>query len=135
MDRDTLLRELASYFASHSEVVAAYLFGSVARGDHGTASDVDVGVVLAAGAPRDLAGIEAIGDLHADLEDLLRREVDCVVLNDASPDLLHRVLRDGLLVHESDHRRRILFEVKARNDYFDMQPAVSLYRRTVLGSL
>ena len=126
---------MADSFSGNHRVVAAYLFGSVARGDDGPTSDVDVGIVLAAGPARDMAALENVGSLHADLERRLRRDVDLAVLNDASPDLLHRVLRDGLLVHESDHAARIGFEVKARNDFFDMQPAINLYRRTVLGRL
>jgi len=32
-------------------------------------------------------------------------------------DLIHRVLRDGILVYEQDRSRRIRFEVQARNAY------------------
>jgi hypothetical protein len=52
-----------------------------------------------------------------------------VILNDASPDLVHRVLRDGLLAFESDRSARIRFEVHARNEYFDLLPVLNDYRR------
>lgn len=52
--------------------------------------------------------------------------------NGAAPDLLHRVLRDGVLVHENDHAQRIQFEVRARNEYWDLLPILELYRKTVL---
>lgn len=55
-------------------------------------------------------------------------------MNGAGPDLLRRILRDGEVVWESDHRRRLEFEVQARNEYFDLLPVLQLYRRTVLGS-
>ena len=52
-----------------------------------------------------------------------------VALNRASPDLVHRVLRDGRLVLGCDRSARIRFEVRSRNEYFDMEPIRRLYRR------
>jgi uncharacterized protein len=135
MDLATVLGPLQAFFPMREDVVAAYLFGSVARGTAGPRSDVDIGILLASGQPKDLGAIGAVTSMHDELGALLRREVDLVVLNGASPDLLHRVLRDGVLLFERDHERRIEFEVQARNHYFDMLPTIDLYRRTVLGKL
>jgi hypothetical protein len=44
-------------------------------------------------------------------------------------DLAHRVLRDGLLLLERDRSARIRFEVRARNEYFDLLPHLRRYRR------
>lgn len=52
-----------------------------------------------------------------------------VALNRASPDLVHRVLRDGRLILDRDRAARIRFEVRSRNDYFDMTRIRALYRR------
>jgi len=52
-----------------------------------------------------------------------------VVLNDAPADLVHRVLRDGVLVLETDRSARIRFEVAKRNEYFDLLPILRRYRR------
>lgn len=108
-------------------VVAAYLYGSVARGTATSASDVDVAVLLRDSPPPTLEG-------HLlDFEGVLERAVGCpvqvVVLNTAPVDLVHRVLRDGRLVLERDRSARIRFEVKARNEYFDLLPILREYRR------
>ena len=134
MDRARILQEVAACLAGRPDIVAAYLFGSLARGEASSGSDVDIAVILAGGAPRDVAGVERIEELREQIETRLRRDVDLVVMNGAAPDLLHRILRDGELVCESDHRRRLEFEVQARNEYFDLLPILQLYRRTVLGS-
>jgi hypothetical protein len=63
------------------------------------------------------------------LERALKLPVDMVVLNHASPDLIHRVLRDGILVVDNAPGERIQFEVKARNEYFDVLPFLRRYRR------
>ena len=52
-----------------------------------------------------------------------------MVLNRAPVDLIHRVLRDGILLKESDPSARIRFEVKARREYFDLLPILRRYRR------
>jgi hypothetical protein len=67
--------------------------------------------------------------LEGRLEQLLGREADLIVLNTASADLVHRVLRDGDLIVERDRSRRIRFEVAKRNEYFDLQPIRDEYRR------
>jgi hypothetical protein len=45
---------------------------------------------------------------------------------------VHRVLRDGVLVCEPNRSARIRFEVRLRNEYFDMEPIRKLYRRSVV---
>jgi len=68
-------------------------------------------------------------ELQARLESALSRPVDIVVMNTAPVDLVHRILRDGQLLHEADKGRRIAFEVQARNAYFDLLPILQRYRR------
>jgi predicted nucleotidyltransferase len=112
--------------AAPPEVVAAYLFGSVARGTAGPRSDVDVGVLLKAAPEPTLEGY--LFDYEGVLERNLRKPVQLVVLNTAPPDLVHRVLRDGHLVLERDRSARIQFEVRSRNEYFDPLPFLRRYR-------
>ena len=108
-------------------VLAAYLFGSVARGTHGPDSDVDVAVLMERSPEPTLDGFPF--DLEAKLEAILSRPTEIVVLNDAPADLVHRVLRDGRLIVDRNPSRRIRFEVQARNEYFDLVPYLKRYRR------
>jgi predicted nucleotidyltransferase len=120
--------DLRSFFAANpGDAVAVYLYGSVARGTAREGSDVDVGMLLEKDPPRTLQGLKL--DVEADLESLLGVPVQLVVLNRAPPDLIHRVLRDGKLVLDRDRSQRIRFEVKARNEYFDLLPILRQYRR------
>jgi predicted nucleotidyltransferase len=107
--------------------LAVYLFGSVARGEARAGSDVDLGVLFSAEPPATLDSPQFV--LEAELERLLLGPVQVVVLNRASPDLVHRVLRDGRLVLDRDRAARIRFEVQSRNAYFDMARIRALYRR------
>lgn len=107
-------------------VLAAYLFGSVARGTAGAHSDVDLAMLLSAPPPPTLEG--HLFDYEAELERTLGAPVQLVVLNHAPPDLIHRVLRDGRLLLDRDPSARIQFEVKSRNEYFDLLPFLRRYR-------
>jgi uncharacterized protein len=108
-------------------VVAAYIFGSFGRGTEAAHSDVDLGIWLREDPPRTLEGLCL--DLADRLQAVISRRVDLVVLNRAPLDLIHRVLRDGVLIFESDRSMRIACEVRARREYLDMLPYLREYRR------
>ncbi len=126
MDRAAVIEALRGYFAGRGGVAAAWLFGSVARDRHGPRSDVDVGVLFTEAPPSTLASPVFV--VAADLEALLGARVQVVAMNAAPCDLVHRVLSDGVLVAEGDRSARIRFEVRARNEYFDMEPVRRRYR-------
>jgi len=111
----------------NGDLVAAYLFGSVARDTASDSSDIDIGVLLRS-IPAGRLGDSQFG-LEGTLEKSLGRQVQVVVLNGAPPDLIHRVLRDGRLLLDRDPSSRIRFEVKSRNEYFDVLPFLNRYRR------
>lgn len=128
MYRDDVERKLRTLIEDAAvDAVAVYLFGSVARNEHRADSDIDVAVLFATEPPRTLAHPSI--RLAGDLERGLGRRVQVVVLNEAPADLVHRVLRDGRLVIDRNPSRRIRFEVKLRNEYFDLLPLLQRYRR------
>jgi predicted nucleotidyltransferase len=109
------------------EVVAVYLHGSRARGTAHPGSDVDLGVLLRSPGPPRLR--DAARAVEALVEPAVGVTVEAVALNAASPDLVHRVLRDGVLLLDRDKPARLRFEVQARNAYFDMEPIRRRYRK------
>jgi hypothetical protein len=125
--REVAERLRAAFESAPRSVVAAYLFGSVARGEERRGSDVDVAVLFS--EPVSAALGNAVSRLEGDLERVLRRPVQVVELNRAPADLVHRVLRDGKILLDRDREARLDFEVRARNEYFDLEPIRRLYRR------
>ena len=130
-ERDRIMDIVREFFAEPPPgTVAVYLFGSIARNTPGDNSDVDVALLFAQDPPRTLDGLCL--DVQDRLQEVLARPVDVIVLNHASADLVHRVLRDGVLVCEHDRTARIGFEVRRRNEYFDLEPIRQRYRRPLI---
>jgi predicted nucleotidyltransferase len=129
MTRDEIVELLRAFFAERARPIAcAYLYGSAARGEARPGSDIDVAVLLREAPSGTLEGLGL--DIAGEIERRVGKPVDMVVLNRASPDLVHRVLRDGVLVHESDPRARVAFETRKRAEYFDVLPYLREYRRS-----
>ena len=129
MDRKRAERVLTEHFQSHPEVAAVYLFGSVAVERSRPDSDVDVGVLYRTAPPATLLGQPYAQE--AELGERLGCPVQLVVMNSAPVDLVHRILRDGVLLVEHDRSARIAFEVRARNAFFDLLPVLRQYRKAV----
>jgi predicted nucleotidyltransferase len=110
---------LRERLGAETDVVAAYLFGSQARGTAGLLSDVDVAVLLRdAGDPtRHLELIDAVAQVVGS------ERTDVVVLNDAPLALAYRIIRDGELLVSRDERARIRHWVATVDRYLDMGPA------------
>jgi len=126
--------ELAELFAAEP-VDVAYLFGSMARGDTGPLSDVDVALLLRTGVSR-----EAAFKLRLRMMTALGRafdadEIDVVVLNDAPLLLQHRVLRDGKVLFCRDELRRVRYEARAISEYLDFQHLERIYNQALLARL
>lgn len=110
-----------------NEVVAVYLYGSQARGTGRPHSDIDL--ALWRRTRSDPRLVDQSYGLAVALEAVLGREVDLVELNRAPVDLIHEVLRDGVIVLDRDPAARVRNEVQARAAYLDMLPVLRRYRR------
>ena len=96
---------LTAYLAGQRDVLAAYLYGSVARGQANRLSDVDVAVLFAAGLDRAAIAERQVA-LMAGLDRFADREVQVTTLNHAAPFFAYEVIRDGRLLCEHDPAAR-----------------------------
>ena len=119
---DGISRRLSAALESRPEVLDAYLFGSLARGESRAHSDVDVAVFVRPEA-LDGPGFGYAADLGSDLQKALgRADVDVVILNQAPPVLYHAVLRDGLRLFSRDLVATTTREGQALSRYCDDVP-------------
>ena len=126
---DAVIERLSAGLAHREEILEAYLFGSLARGQFSDHSDIDIAVYVdAARANPGTFGYDA--ELTADLaKALTNNRVDLVILNRASPLLYHRVLRDGRRILARDLRATTIREGQALSRYCDYVPQLAKIAR------
>ncbi len=102
-------------FASRDvNIVAVYIFGSVAADRHRSGSDIDVAIMVR----NQLREMERV-QLETSLSNILRKDVDLIVFGEATPLLQHQILKYGYLIYERDPKERTRQEVTARREYLD----------------
>ena len=106
---DRIIDTLRRFFADRDDVMFAYLFGSVARGDVGPLSDIDIAVMCDDCETR----------IQWDLMELLGREdIDVVNLRTLrSQRLVKDIVQEGVLLKEGE--RRAQWEVDAYHKALD----------------
>lgn len=129
METPQLITALKQYLGAQDDVAVAYLYGSYARGEQLSGSDVDVGVVFTGHASaEDLIFRRVV--LSQELEDLIGKAVDVTDLKLASPHFNHQVLLEACLLKGKEAPERIEFEKRVRREHFDMLP----YRQRYLSA-
>lgn len=97
----------------------AFVFGSRARGDHRSTSDLDVGAWWPAPPPR---------AWDVDVPD----GVDLVVLNGAPLELAGRIALEGVLMFDDDPPARVRWTADTRKIWLDERPRFERAHREFL---
>jgi predicted nucleotidyltransferase len=129
MNIDEHLPALRDVFVRHG-VVLAYLFGSHAEGSARPGSDLDLAVLLAPGTPREQFFDTRLSLINAVMDVLHTSQVDLVLLNEATPLLMHQVVKFGQVIYEDPLTQPAIdFYVYAAARYSDTAPVRQLAQR------
>lgn len=110
----------------------AYVFGSVARGEEGKLSDIDIAVYFEKSyTPMQDAFIR--GDIIERGKETFHKDMDVVSLNKATPFLKYEIVREGVVV--KDHDERATFESLALREYFDFKHYSDIYNEAIIESI
>lgn len=107
---------LEPLLARRKGVQLVFLFGSAVSRRMHRASDVDIGILFGP-----VPNVPQMSALTAELSSLLKKEVDLVVLNHASPILKMQILKTGVLVFARDLGAYHQFFVDTVNQYDDLK--------------
>jgi hypothetical protein len=109
-----------NFLKKDSCILAAYLFGSQAKGKSNKYSDIDIAVLF------DHTVKEGYMDkqikIMNNLSRVLNKEIDVIVLNKASLFLRYHVLKEGIKIYERCDRNEHNFEAQAIIQYLDFLP-------------
>lgn len=128
----TLLPGAIEYLESNSEVLFAYLFGSLAKAKPKPLSDVDIAVYLNSGSHIVESKLAILGKL---IDILQTDEIDLVVLNNADLPLVINILKNKKLIVDKSQFSRHIFESLMMRKYFDFSvfESAQLKRRYLNG--
>ena len=113
---------LRRVFRRRPEILAAYLYGSHAKGRAGRHSDVDIGILLQErrGRPEiripPTYEVDVAGEIAGTVGD---ERVEVVILNSAPPLLAHEATRHGHRLFVRRSRPVMRFELRTRQRYLD----------------
>ncbi len=110
------IKKAQSVLGSHPQVLFAYLFGGLTRGEPRPLSDVDIAVYITETADPTQAKLEILGLL---LDALGTDEIDLVILNSAPLTIQARVLMNRALLADNDPFFRHKYESLTLRKYFD----------------
>jgi len=85
LDREKIIAELTSYFQREPKIILAFLFGSLARSNQCSESDIDIAVYL--------GDEEDENRIWLEVERITKREIDLVILNRGSPLIAFEAVR------------------------------------------
>ena len=116
---DEILSRLRSFFETREEILLAYLFGSLARGESGPTSDIDIAVLLRREIP-----VESLSDVYQTLyvgiyEALGTERFDLILLNGASLTLKFEIISQGKLIYARNDLILNDFEMNVLRQYQD----------------
>lgn len=127
---------IATALARRPYLAAAWVFGSVARGDAGPRSDLDVAVLLRHDGDATRDEVDDLSRLASELDRFAPGgRVDVLVLGRAGSIVHHQVIQDGVLVLDADPERRIDFVSRAISEYLDWKPTHDIWLASSLEGL
>ena len=107
---------LKGFFKDKGQILLVFVFGSFATGRTTSHSDIDIGILF-----ETLPDVYETNRLRDELTELLNRDADVIVLNNASPILRMQVLKKGVLVFSKERRHFHQFFVDTVNQYDDLK--------------
>jgi len=127
-----LEQKIAGYFRKKQEVIAVYVFGSHAQGKKRESSDIDVGILLDGNSSDFCKGRRT--EYILELGRSTRKDIDPVILNSSSEELLRQVFLKGKCILVNDSRKlaqykMVMFAKIAEFGYYRRQMQSGLIRK------
>jgi len=131
-----IIKKLLKDIFAKYPVEFAYLFGSMASGQAGPLSDVDIAVYLEYHLPEKQQE-EIIGALRSDIEKVLQMpdKIGLVLLNEELPPALERdIVYDGKLIYVKNDTARAYYETDVICRWLDYKPHHDRFMKEILNS-
>lgn len=128
MDNNHLVQELTAYYSNKTEVLFGYLFGSHAQNQNNDESDIDIGIYLANRNGEPVPEYKLEETLR--LQELFKKTLDLVLINEAPPLLKHEIFSHGILFKNCDPSFLVEYRVDSFYKYLDQSAIINRYFET-----
>ncbi|MDI6704280.1 MAG: nucleotidyltransferase domain-containing protein, partial [bacterium] len=128
--KDKTVMKLKKYFTNREDIIMAFLFGSWVKGGNGIESDMDIAVYF-----KPKTGIleweantyyDNENSIWLEIERIVQREVDLLVLNRASATIAESALK-GIPIIIKDHSFYIDFLLRITSEAIDFRDWIESY--------
>src|SRR5690554_5732962 len=127
MNNMDIIKNSRNILKRYKNIIFAYIFGSYVRGKVRVDSDLDIAIYL-----RDKMDINEYLEIKMHLSEACKREVDLIILNDATPLLKYQIYKNNILLFTRDKSIETRYKVKALFEYSDMKRYLDLsYNKTI----
>jgi len=108
-----------------------YLFGSATQGKTNFESDIDLAVYLDEKKSGDFFKKRLF--LIEEVQSILKKPTEVIILNEIKSIFFKFVIiKEGKVIFERDRAKRIDFELKTMQEYYDFQPFIKEYNKAYL---
>lgn len=121
MQTTTIESRIVARLKRDRRVVAAYLFGSRAKGKARAGSDIDIALLLKS-RRRESYSAEALRITCDVMKEAGADRIDILILNTATPIARHQVYRHGRQIFCRDQRLAMRFKDRSIAEYLDFLP-------------
>ncbi|MFZ5945135.1 MAG: type VII toxin-antitoxin system MntA family adenylyltransferase antitoxin [Bacillota bacterium] len=126
---DQLMERMRNLLEDREEIVFAYLFGSHSRGTANPLSDIDIAVFLdTSKKPGNEMSYGYKSNLLQQLQSVLGKKADVIVLNNAPILLCFNVLKDGKLLFAKSELERVRFHREVLRKHMDFKPILNIQK-------
>ncbi|MFW6230155.1 MAG: type VII toxin-antitoxin system MntA family adenylyltransferase antitoxin [Halanaerobium sp.] len=123
------MEKIKNYLFKREEIIFAYLYGSMARETANRLSDIDIAIYIEKSKKPASGTFGYRSELIAELQSLVKREVDLIILNEISLSLAFNVLKEGKLLFTKSDKRRINFHESIMRRYLDFLPVFKVQEK------
>ncbi|MBI5049283.1 MAG: nucleotidyltransferase domain-containing protein [Nitrospirae bacterium] len=116
------MHSLMEFLKSDANIIFAFVFGSYAKGRQKPFSDIDIAIYFK-NPPKDVELLFIINKLS----ELAGKDIDLIVLNNASAFLRHQVMKYGIPLAVKDHYIYTKFREKTITDYDEYKYVSGMY--------
>ena len=135
MINNELIKQAENYvlmIENDCKIKFAYIFGSFARCEENSSSDLDIAVMFEKNY-EDYDDALLRGKYIDIGKSIFKKEIDLVSLDRASLSLKYEIIKDGILIKDSDDRAS--FESLAMREYFDFKYFSDIYNESIINSI